>query len=265
MDAPESTRAMGGEVVYFSTRCPDKPSPNEDALAVLPGPADAAWTGGVLAVSDGLGGEAAGEAASRLTVETLRDEVGRIALTGSPLRGAILDGIERANQQVIALGVGAAATLAAAEVVDGFVRPYHVGDSQILVVGQRGRVKLLTVAHAPVAQAVEAGVLCDQEAMHHDERHVVSNVVGWSEMRIEIGPTHRLAPRDTLLLATDGLFDNLHVAEVVERIRKGSLPKAITGLVEEARRRMDDSLEEATGLTPSKPDDLTVVAFRLDA
>ncbi|MEN8164347.1 MAG: ATP-binding protein, partial [Acidobacteriota bacterium] len=44
--------------------------------------------------------------------------------------------------------------------IDGrSIRPYHVGDSQAVVCGQRGKLKLQTMAHAPVAYAVEAGVL----------------------------------------------------------------------------------------------------------
>ena len=82
----------------------------------------------------------------------------------------------------------------------------------------RGRVKLQTISHSPVGYAVESGMLDDQEAMHHEERHVVSNIIGTPEMRIEIGPPIDLATYDTLLVATDGLADNLHIEEIIERI-----------------------------------------------
>ena len=98
------------------------------------------------------------------------------------------------------------------------------------------------------------------EAMHHEERHIVSNVLGTPEMRIELGPMLRMAARDTVLLATDGLFDNLHVPEVVEFVRKGPLKTAVRRLAEVATERM---LNPAPGL-PSKPDDLTIVAYRLN-
>jgi serine/threonine protein phosphatase PrpC len=174
------------------------------------------------------------------------------------LRTAVLNGLEGANHAVQALGVGAATTIAAVELQEATVRPYHVGDSMILVAGQRGKIKLQTTSHSPVGLAVEAGFLDETEAMHHEDRHVVSNVVGSSEMKIEIGPVVKLAPRDTVLLASDGLLDNLHVNEIVERVRKGRLEMAARRLIEDSKLRMS-APEEGQ---PSKPDDLTFILFR---
>ena len=250
----ERHRIGGGTSVVFSAVSPGKDTPNEDAAALIPVNDHAA----VLVVADGLGGVRAGEQASSLAVEAIEAEV-READRGEPmLRTAILNGIERANQAISALEVGAATTLAVAEIEDGRVRSYHVGDSMILVVGQRGRMKLQTVSHSPVGLAVAAGFLDETEAMHHEDRHIVTNVVGCPQMRIEVGPSVRLAACDTLLLATDGLFDNLHTEEIVDSIRKGPLDRAGRKLASEARRRMTEPAEGE----PSKPDDLTFVLFR---
>ena len=77
----------------------------------------------------------------------------------------------------------------------------------VLVTGGLGKIKLLTVSHSPVGMALESGLLDEAEAMHHEERHIVSNVVGSAGMRIEIGAKRKLAPRDTVLLASDGLAE----------------------------------------------------------
>jgi serine/threonine protein phosphatase PrpC len=159
---------------------------------------------------------------------------------------------------VSALGVGAATTLAAVEVQGDSVRPYHVGDSMILVMGQRQKIKLQTVSHSPVGFAVEAGVLDAAEAMHHEDRHLVSNVLGTPDMRIEVGSSLKLALRDTLLLSSDGLFDNLHTDEVVARLCKGPLASGVRRLTEDCVQRMTRPAEGE----PSKPDDLSFVAFR---
>ena len=92
----------------------------------------------------------------------------------------------------------------------------------------------------------------------HENRHLVSNVVGSREMSIEIGLWIDLAPRDTLLLASDGLFDNLYAKEIVEHIRKGPLESGVREMAELALHRM--RYPEAN--LPSKPDDLTILAFR---
>lgn len=244
----------GGLAAVYSAPCPEKQGVNEDAAAVIPFSSES----GILVVADGVGGLRAGEQASQLAVHGLRESLERASSEGLGLREAILNGFELANEAVAALGSGAATTLAVVEIQGRTVRPYHVGDSMILVVGQRGKVKLQTVSHSPVGYAVAAGLLDEMEALHHEERHLISNMLGAADMRIEIGSSLALAPRDTLLLASDGLFDNLHVEEIVERIRKGPLKRVLRTLADDTLERMRDP----AGGEPSKPDDLTFIAFR---
>jgi serine/threonine protein phosphatase PrpC len=142
------------------------------------------------------------------------------------------------------------------EIDDGTIRPYHVGDSEILVTGQRGRLKLQIVPHSPTGYGVESGLLDEEAAIVHEDRHFVSNVVGSREMRIEVGPTLRARPRDTVLLASDGLFDNLRQEEILEIVRCGPLAKVAEELAGRTRARMKGA--EPRG----KPDDLTFVLWR---
>jgi serine/threonine protein phosphatase PrpC len=232
--------------------CPGRDRPNEDAAALIPFASGA----GVLVVADGLGGVRGGEEASSLAVRCLEETLASAARRGVPMRTAILDAIESANRSVAELG--AATTLAVVEIQDRSIRPYHVGDSMVLVMGQRGVVKLQTVSHSPVGFAVEAGVLDETEAMHHEDRHLVSNVLGATDMRIEVGAPLALAGHDTVLLSSDGLLDNLHIAEVVDRVRMGPLEAGMRQLADTSLQRMT---QPAAG-EPSKPDDLTFVAYR---
>ena len=70
---------------------------------------------------------------------------------------------------------------------------------------------------------------------------MVSNIIGTPDMRIDVGPAIELAPRDTLLLASDGLPDNLYVDEIVSRIKAGPLLEAADALVKDCRGRMQHS------------------------
>ncbi len=247
--------ALGsGLVAVRSVKAPDKSTPNEDGAAVIPVNDSAV----VLAVADGVGGTRRGREAAAITLRTLTELVGRAAPDGDSLRSVILDAVEAANREVLALGVGAATTLAVAEISAGQVRSYHVGDSEIFSVGQRGRMKLSVTPHSPTGFAMEAGLMNEDEALRHDERHMLSNVVGTEDMRIEVGTAVKLAERDTVLLASDGLVDNLRVDEFVEIIRRGPLAAAADELV----RRATDRMGRETQAHPSKPDDLTVVLFR---
>jgi serine/threonine protein phosphatase PrpC len=251
---------LGGSAAVFTTRSPQKATPNEDVAALWPTGPDS----GILAVADGLGGHAGGERASRLAIETIGRSLQQKLVAGDgqaapdQFRGAILDGIEAANRAVRELGTGAATTLALVEIQGRTVRPYHVGDSVILLTGQRGKLKLQTISHSPIGYAVEAGLMNEEDALHHEARHVISNVIGSDEMRIEIGPSIEMAARDTLLLASDGLLDNLLPNEIVAFVRSGPLERGVGALVAEVQQRMAGQ----NGTGPSKPDDLTVIAYR---
>jgi serine/threonine protein phosphatase PrpC len=244
-----------GTAAVYSARRPGKDGPNEDSAGlVFLGDGDA-----VLVVADGAGGMRGGDQASSLAVEAVRERVQGACTDGLSLREGILNGFESANRQIQSLGLGAASTLAVVELHPGHMRAYHAGDSPVMLTGQRGKRKLLTIAHSPVGYAVESGLLEHEEAIHHEDRHMVSNMVGSPEMRVEMGAQARLAARDTILLATDGLFDNLHVDEIVEQVRKGRLDKVARELARKCRERMEaaDASE-----TPSKPDDLTFILYR---
>ena len=158
----------------------------------------------------------------------------------------------------MALGRGAGTTLTVVEVRKDSVRAYHVGDSFVLLTGIRGKVKMQSISHSPVGYGVESGFLDADAAMHHDERHFVSNVVGIADMHIEVGSPVELARHDTLVLGSDGLSDNLHVGEIVQSIRKGPLATASRELARKASERMERREEGA----PSKPDDLTFLLYR---
>jgi serine/threonine protein phosphatase PrpC len=254
MEVPEGALVAGGRMAYFSQRCPSKETANEDAFGVLPIGEKSA----ILAVADGCGGMAQGELAARTAIEALQRQVAKLNGDEAGIRTSILDGIELANREVQKLPGAAATTMAVLEVNDGVVRPYHVGDSTILMVGNRGRIKLLTMSHSPVGYAVEAGVLDAREAILHEDRHLVSNVIGSPDAHIEIGARRRMNSRDTVVIGSDGLFDNLHVHEIVEVVRKGPLFVSAARLAELALERMTQMASDL----PCKPDDLTFLIYR---
>ena len=253
---PDSQAAAvgGGSVVAFTERAPDKDTENEDTIAVIPwGPESV-----VLVVADGAGGLPAGKRASLTAVSSLVEALSIAMSETVVLRTAILDGIDAANEAVMRLANGSATTMTVVTIEGKLARSYQIGDSEALVVGQRGRIRLQTTAHSPTGFAVEAGFLDEREALHHAERHLVSNFLGTSDMKIDIGAPVELRPLDTVLLATDGLMDNVHVAEIIEHIRKGPADAAVGAVVELARRRM----QATNNKEPSKPDDLSLIVYR---
>jgi serine/threonine protein phosphatase PrpC len=250
-------RVTDGAAVAWTAPCANK-GKSEDALLVLPLDARNA----VLAVADGMGGMPGGGAAAASAIATLAEVVEQEFAQGRALQAAILDGISHANDAVLALANGSATTLVVAEICDGAVRAYNIGDSEVIVLGQRGRLKLRTLSHSPVGFALQAGLVDHEEALHHEDRHLVSNFLGSRDMRIEVGSAVRLAAHDTVLVCSDGLVDNMRLPEIAGLMRCGRLDRAVGALAEQALARMRGAAESAPGEHPSKPDDLTVIAFR---
>jgi serine/threonine protein phosphatase PrpC len=243
-----------GIVQVYSAPAPGEARRNEDAALViaLDGP------GVILAVADGAGGHRFGAEASQAALRALAQTLSDPAERERSSRERILDGFEAARREVRELGVGALTTLTVVQIEQRTVRSFHVGDSPMLLMGQRGRLKAQTIDHTPAGYGLEAGLIDEHEALHHEERHIVTNLVGIEDMRIDMGSELQLASRDTLVLASDGLTDNLKVGEIVELMRKGALAKQVDQLVRSCQQRMVDPEPGRA----SKPDDLTIIAYR---
>ncbi len=256
LDGPErlGIDVGGGRAEVFCAISPEKPNDNQDSAMVLELDRDTV----VLAVADGAGGIQGGRRASRLALSTLRDSLLAADREEHTLRDLVLSAMELANAAVVEQTRGAATTLTIVTVEGREARAFHVGDSVALITGQRTVLKLQTVAHSPVGFAIAAGFLTEEQAIYHPERHIVSNFVGTEDMIIEVGPTVKLAKFDTILLASDGLSDNVHLAEILLRMRRGPIAGALENLVELAARRMLNPKP----MEPGKADDLAVILYR---
>lgn len=244
----------GGIVASFSERAPGKRRANEDAAAVIP-----LGDGRVLlVVADGLGGQPGADQASGIAVRTLAEALAPVRSRGGDPRELFVAALKAANADVDDLGLGAGTTLAAALVAGDHVRAFHVGDSTVQVVDAHGGVKFETVPHSPIGYALAAGMMTEEEALRHPERHIISNMVGSPEMRLEAGPSLTLERGDTLVLASDGITDNLYRAELTEIVRAGPLEEVARELVELCRARMTGEQREL----PTKPDDATFLLYR---
>ena len=226
---------------------------NQDSLAII----ELSDRSIVLAIADGAGGHRGGAKASRTAITTLVDSLSESDQSDS-WKSVLLHSIDSANEAVSGLGVGAASTFMVAHINQQGLRPYHVGDSGSLVVGQRGKIKLQTVSHSPTGYALESGLLDEESALKHEDRNIVSNLLGSEEMHIQIGGRVKLSRRDTVLLASDGVFDNLRRDEIVSLIRKGKLVKVLEKLIDKSHERMLNAGSDE----PSKADDLSVILYR---
>ena len=209
---------------------------------------------GLFVVADGLGGHAAGEVASRIVVDTIREVVaataGReadwpegfdphLSFNRNRLRLAVTladqaiadDTVRHPERQSMGSTVVAA-------LLDGpRVTLAHVGDSRAYLVGPGG-IRQLTRDHSWVAEQVEAGLLTLAEARIHPFRNVITQALG-SGGDLDIGLQELdLQEMERILLCSDGLSGMLSDAGIWEAIQAAPDPQAaVTSLVEQARAR----------------------------
>ncbi len=260
---PTAFCAGGFDLSMFSTRSPAKSTVNEDAA----GYAVTSDETHVLVVADGVGGSPSGEDAARFAVDQILARVEEASGRDTAVREQILRGLDEANLATLSLEVGAASTVVCATIRSGQLRCYHVGDSKAFVIGPQGQIRYETLSHSPTGYLIRAGLLDEDGARCHEGTHVVSNVVGSKLMTIEIGRKFELSARDTVLVATDGLTDNLSTKEIAEIVHKRSVADAALELAERTRARMSDTdASQSDELRKSThPDDLTFILSRATA
>ncbi|MFN8545037.1 MAG: protein phosphatase 2C domain-containing protein [Candidatus Binatia bacterium] len=186
---------------------------NEDAVGHWPHD-----DGLLFAVADGLGGHAAGEVASALTLEVLAREMERAPGTWAVtkrLRRAVQEANLELHTKSLAVPElrGMATTLTASALVGGTLVAAHVGDCRLFLL-RGGRVEQLTKDHTWVAEQVQYGLLSADAARVHPKRHAVTRclgldlIVGIDVLRLD------LQAGDVLVQCSDGVHGLLAEAEI---------------------------------------------------
>lgn len=158
-------------------------------------------------IADGMGGYAAGEVASHILVETVRDILlPKVHLDETDLKKAILcanDAILRkVHENPSYSGMGTTATIFHRE-NDMFFWA-HVGDSRLYLLREHA-LRQITRDHSLVSDLVENGSITPDEARLHPKRNVITRAVGVATELIVDSGRFPAATRDVLLLCSDGL------------------------------------------------------------
>jgi protein phosphatase len=187
--------------------------------------------GTVFAVADGMGGHAAGEVASRIAIEALRDLLDRSELTRREVVAALVD----ANEHILRSGeshrerAGMGTTVSGLAVVTDAGSPawvvFNVGDSRVYRFAE-GRLRQVTVDHSEVRELVEAGLITEEEAVHHPLSNILTRALGSKEMsKVDVWT---LVPQEgeRFLACTDGLTGELDDSEIEGILRSVDDPQA---------------------------------------
>ena len=189
---------------------------NEDFCGhFVPATPEAAQSRGwCFALADGVGGQAGGEVASRLAIETLLSRLPSVSSTES-LSVALPRLIQAANQRVFEAAADVveqgrcagsiATTIVACAVRYDRATVAHVGDSRCYLI-RRGEVSQLTRDHTVASEQRRLGILTSRQTASANTSNLLSRSLG-SEMFVNVDTSdHLLTAGDVLLLCTDGLY-----------------------------------------------------------
>jgi protein phosphatase len=220
----------------------------------------------LMMVADGMGGQAAGEVASRTVLVTLThlilnhpawalkvdeksaaDIQDRAVARYQALDAALAD---RMQADPTLKGMGTTLTVAYSLGLDVFIA--HAGDSRAYLFHD-GSVRQLTRDHTYVQRLVDAGMLSIEAAAGHQLRHALTNVLGGGKRSVDVDPQWlRITAGDRLLLCSDGLTGTMNDEEIA-----GILGRSASA-AESSRRLVDLALERGA------PDNVTVIVARYE-
>ena len=177
---------------------------------------------GLFVLSDGMGGEAHGEVASALAVETVVKHClegennpalpvfGETRAGWSARTKRLSSAVHLANKNIFESAAkhpeqaGMGATLTAVWVTENNLSIAHVGDSRAYIL-RSGSLEQLTSDHSLVAEQVRRGILTSAQAEESEMQSVLLRALG-SNPEVEVDAEEQpLFPRDVLLLCSDGL------------------------------------------------------------
>ena len=192
-------------------------------------------------VADGMGGHAAGEVASAMTIDLIRQEFER-----DPTVEGLYNAINLANLAVLNdahdhpehFGMGTTVIAIGLTLDDfGVASPtlFHVGDSRAYQL-RDGALRQLSEDHSVAEEWVRMGRLTPEEAAVHPRRHQLTRGVGVEDtIAIDVLSLH-VQTGDRVLLCSDGLSNELNndrIAEIASATE--SLEDVVTALIDAAR------------------------------
>lgn len=194
---------------------------NEDSMTVFDSP-----NGQILAVCDGMGGQAAGDVASQLAVSIIES-----ILTDNTFdtpEEAIRRSVMAANQGVLNKTAqnpeleGMGATCVMLVIKNGRVHCGWVGDSRIYYIANH-TIRQISHDQSYIQQLLDSGQITKEEAFNHPQKNEIVNCIGLQGMTapetiaVPIVPE----PGSIFLLCSDGLSGMVDDAQI-ERVLSNS-------------------------------------------
>lgn len=175
----------------------------------------------IYAVADGMGGHAAGEVASRIIVDTIRNNLSEKdtnECTEECLKSVILE----ANQEILKASVdnpdynGMGTTISLLYVHYGYATWAHVGDSRIYLL-RDGQMQQITSDHSLVNELLQKNKITMKEAENYPHKNILTRAVGVSvNLNVDTGSCD-IKEADKFIICSDGLT-NMVSGDAIQNI-----------------------------------------------
>jgi serine/threonine protein phosphatase Stp1 len=200
---------------------------NEDSVLAEP-------DRGLWAVADGMGGHDAGEVASAMVTDALRQLPSATDLDA--LADAAVESLRDVNRRLIELARSGGqrtigTTVVGLAIADGSFRCFWMGDSRAYRL-REGAFERLSHDHSLVQNLIDAGMLKPEEAEEHANANLITRAVGVAEnCEVDLAQGHARAG-DQFLLASDGLTRLVPDDEIAAELGRGPPPEAADRLID---------------------------------
>ena len=202
--------------------------------------------GWVAAIADGVGGRPGGEIAATEAIAAARDSAGDAIWNGAKTFASACHRISEAEAREQLEAV--ATTMSLIRISNGVAHVAHVGDTRIYHVRGVGIVAR-TEDQTEVATLLRDGVLSKSQARTYPRRNVITSYLSASGKFDLFETEFGVQTGDFIILLTDGAYDIVKKAHVVEELQQSSS-------IEEASERFRHRLI----LTGVKDDSTIVLA-----
>ena len=190
---------------------------------------------GFCVVADGMGGHNAGEVASRLAVDSIKDSLSDILQGEYPddIPKKINDAVNSANESIFKMskedtarsGMGTTTVICAFAGGEGYIA--NVGDSRAYAC-RKDEIYQITIDHSMVEEMVAIGTITREEAKVHPQKNIITRAIGSEKSTRADIFEYEYKEGDSIVMCSDGLSGMVDDETILDIVRESQSSKEVS-------------------------------------